>query len=97
MTNSIIVNSHVADQGTLTVNGRRYRVELVIAADDSTATKLGNQCRYLLRGARGAVYSTFRTQKYPTQMFLVNGAGKMTTHGLAGVWLSDLNGELRVL
>jgi hypothetical protein len=97
MSRSIFINRFNADQGVLTVNGRTYRVELKIAPDDSAATRMGNQCRYILRGARGAEYHTFRTQKYPTQMFLVNGAGKVTSHALAGVWLTDNNGELKVL
>lgn len=96
MSDSIVINRHVSNQGVLTINGRKYQVELVIAPDDSTATKTGNQCRYLLRGARGAVYSTFRRHN-PTSMFLINDKGNVTSHALAGVWLSDLNGELRVL
>lgn len=97
MSNSIEINRHVADQGVLTINGRKYQVELVIAAEDSAATRLGNQCRYLLHGARGAVYSTFRKIADPTVMFLINDRGKVTTHALNNVLLSDRNGELRVL
>lgn len=97
MSNSIIINRYNVDQGVLTIGRRTYRVELNIAPDDSAATRMGNQCRYILRGARGAEYHTFRTQKHPTQMFLVNGAGNVTSHALAGVWLSDNNGELKVL
>lgn len=97
MSNSIIINRHVSNQGVLTINGRKYQVELVIAPDDSTATRIGNQCRYLLRGARGSVYSTFRNNHNPTSMFLINAKGSVTTHGLANVWLSDANGELKVL
>lgn len=97
MSNSIIINRHVSNQGVLTINGRKYQVELVIAPDDSTATRIGNQCSYRLRGARGAVYATLRNFKNPTCMFLVSDKARINSHGLAGVWLTDNNGELRVL
>jgi hypothetical protein len=50
---------------------------------------------YTLKGPRGAVYSTQRNMNKPEYMFLINNR----KFGVAfnGLWLTDKDGELRVV
>ena len=70
------------------IRGRTYTVEVV--PDDEGP-------RYVLRGPRGANYTTMRNVNTPHMMFLVNARNFTASSVTDGIWLSDKDGSLKVV
>ncbi len=76
---------------TLKVQGRDYTVEKLDPLRDEEAP-----FRYVLRGKRGAHYTTMRNANNRHMMFLVHaGKGFGIPAAMDGVWLSDKDGTLK--
>jgi len=69
--------------------------EILINGKKFGLTKAGEN--YALTGQRGARYVTMRNKKNPQIMFLVNLRGFGIPAGFENVYLSDADGELKVV
>lgn len=75
---------------TLIIQGREFRVAAVPSSRGTA---------YELRGSRGALYLTIRNAKTPEYMFLINKrkpTGAIPA-GFENVWLTDRDGELKLV
>jgi len=74
---------------TIQIRGRSYVVEPRVSSRGEEG--------YRLSGPRGARYVTMRNVNTPHLMFLVDDRGFGLSSVTKGVWLSDEDGELRVV